>query len=396
MKQQKLKIDYWPIEKFVSYLRNPRKNDDQVDRMCGAIQEFGFRMPVVAKSDGQIVDGHLRVKAAKKLGMKELPVVLADELTEAQIKAFRLLANKSVEWAEWDDNLLALELDELKGLDFDLELTGFSLDDIDDLMAPTPSAGLTDEDDVPEPPEEPVTKPGDLYLLGKHRLLCGDSTVATDVERLMDGVTPLLMVTDPPYGVDYDPTWRMKAGVSGNTKKMGKVKNDDRADWRDAWALFEGDVAYVWHGGLHAGTVADSLTESGFTIRSQIIWAKDRFALSRGDYHWQHEPCWYAVRGTGHWAGDRSQATVWNIKAREDGGFGHGTQKPVECMKRPIENNSSPGQAVYDPFLGSGTTLIAAESTGRICYGMEIDPRYCDVIVRRFEEYTGETAKLVE
>jgi len=203
-----------------------------------------------------------------------------------------------------------------------------------------------------------------------------------------------LMVTDPPYGVEYDPAWRAKAGVNKNTKKMGKVENDHTAEWDESFRLFPGDVAYVWHGGLHATVVADSLQSCGFTIRSQIIWSKERFALSRGHYHWQHEPCWYAAKGTANWNGDRKQSTVWNIAARENSGLGHGTQKPVECMKRPIENNSSQGQAIYEPFSGSGTTIIASEMTGRCCHAIELSPSYVDVAVARWENFTGKDAKL--
>jgi DNA modification methylase len=216
---------------------------------------------------------------------------------------------------------------------------------------------------VPELPDEPVSIAGDLWLLGSHRLLCGDSTSAADVKRVLGNVQPHLMVTDPPYGVDYEPSWRKRAGVNLNKAKLGKVANDDRAAWREAWTLFPGSVAYVWHAGRHASTVQESLEAVGFEVRSQIIWAKDRFALSRSHYHWQHEPYWYAARGSAAWHGDRKQSTLWQIAARDDQGHGHGTQKPVECMKRPIENNSSPGQAVYEPFCGSGTTIIAAEIT---------------------------------
>ena len=212
--------------------------------------------------------------------------------------------------------------------------------------------------------------------------------------RLLDGVQPHLMVTDPPYGVNYDPAWRNETGAA-QTKRTGKVANDDRADWREAWALFPGDVAYVWHGALHAGTVAESLSATGFDIRAQIVWAKERLVPSRGHYHWQHEPCWYAVRGKGHWSGDRTQTTLWTIPSRDqDAATVHGTQKPVECMRRPILNNSSPGQAVYEPFCGSGTTLIAAETTGRACHAMEIDPAYVDVAVQRWQAFTGEVATL--
>lgn len=233
-----------------------------------------------------------------------------------------------------------------------------------------------------------------LRLKSKHRIICGDSTDAATVDALLDGEVPNLMVTDPPYGVNYDPSWRARAGVNLNKGKLGKVENDDRADWREAWALFPGEIAYVWHGGLHAGTVQDSLVATGFSVRAQIIWAKDRFVLSRGDYHWQHEPCWYAVRNKGNWTGDRSQSTVWNIPAREDSGVGHGTQKPVECMKRPIENNSEPGDAVYEPFSGSGTTIIAAEMIGRRCFAIELNPVYVDVAVRRWQAFTGRAAIL--
>ncbi len=390
-----LKTESWPIERLVPYVRNPRKNDEQVERMVAAIREFGFRIPVVAKSDGTVVDGHLRLKAARKLGITEVPVALADELTDAQVKAFRLLANRSANWAAWDEDLLALELEELQAMAFDVSLTGFDAAEIDSLLAKPTTDGLTDPDEVPETPAEPVSKPGDVWILGRHRLMCGDSTSADDVSKLLAGVRPHLMVTDPPYGVEYDPAWRNEALSGQKTKRTGVVLNDDRADWREAWALFPGDVAYVWHGALHAATVAESLVACGFDIRSQIIWAKERLVLSRGHYHWMHEPCWYAVRGKAHWSGDRKQVTIWNIPSKgQDADTIHGTQKPVECMKRPMENNSSPGQAVYEPFSGSGTSIIAAEITGRACLAMELNPTYVDVAVKRWEDFTGEKAVL--
>ena len=390
-----LKTESWPIERLVPYARNPRKNDEQVERMVAAIREFGFRIPVVAKSDGTVVDGHLRLKAARKLGLMEVPVALADELTDAQVKAFRLLANRSANWAAWDEDLLALELEELQAMSFDVSLTGFDVAEIDSLLAKPTTDGLTDPDEVPETPAEPVSKPGAVWILGRHRLMCGDSTSADDVDRLLAGVRPHLMVTDPPYGVEYDPAWRNEALSGQKTKRTGMVLNDDRADWREAWALFPGDVAYVWHGALHAATVAESLVACGFDIRSQIIWAKERLVLSRGHYHWMHEPCWYAVKGKAHWSGDRKQVTIWNIPSKgQDADTIHGTQKPVECMKRPMENNSSPGQAVYEPFSGSGTSIIAAEITGRACLAMELNPAYVDVAVKRWEDFTGEKAVL--
>jgi DNA modification methylase len=205
------------------------------------------------------------------------------------------------------------------------------------------------------------------------------------------------MVTDQPFGTRYDPAWRNKAGVS-STARIGVVQNDHKADWSETWALFPGVVAYVWHAGVHARTVAESLEACGLQIRSQIIWAKPRFVLSRGDYHWQHEPCYYAVRkgASGHWQGARDQSTVWQIAAAgdEDEATIHGTQKPVECMRRPILNNSARGDLIYEPFAGSGSTLIAAESVGRVCLALEIDPRYCDVIIQRWQHYTGSLATL--
>jgi DNA modification methylase len=230
--------------------------------------------------------------------------------------------------------------------------------------------------------------------LGPHRVACGDSTNAEAVAALLGDVVPLLMVTDPPYGVEYDPTWRNDRGIS-QSGRTGRVANDDRADWSAAWALFPGHIAYVWHAALQSVAFADSLAKEGFSIRAQIIWAKERLVIGRGDYHWQHEPCWYAVRKKGNWTGDRRQTTLWAIPNRDqDQNTVHGTQKPVECMRRPIVNNSNPGQSVYDPFLGSGTTLIAAETTGRVCLGLELDPRYVDVAVRRWQAFTGRAACL--
>jgi DNA modification methylase len=233
-------------------------------------------------------------------------------------------------------------------------------------------------------------------------VLCGDSTSAEAVNRLIGEVIPALMVTDPPYGVEYDPTWRDQAGL-GQTRQSGIVANDHRVDWSAAYRLFSGDVAYVWHAGVHAAEVATNLESAGFRIRSQIIWAKQHFALGRGDYHWCHEHCWYAVREgkSSHWNGDRTQSTLWQVAnlnpfggSHEEAATGHGTQKPVELMRRPILNNSERGSVVYDPFLGSGTTLIAAQLTERICYGLEIDPPYVDLIVRRWQVLTKESALL--
>jgi DNA modification methylase len=388
------RVERWPIGRLIPYARNARTHSEaQVDQIAASIREWGWTNPVLVGEDGTIIAGHGRVLGARKLRIKEVPVMIATGWSEAQKKAYAIADNKLTLNGGWDEELLGLELGELEALGFDLDLIGFSEAERAALTAQG-TTGLTDPDDVPELPDEPVSRPGDLWQLGRHRLLCGDSTKIEDVNRVLDNVSPHLMVTDPPYGVDYDPAWRKRAGVNLNTAKLGRVANDDRADWREAWGLFPGSVAYVWHAGLHSSTVQDSLEASGFEVRTQIIWAKDRFALSRGHYHYQHEPCWYAVRGTASWKGDRKQSTLWPINAREDHGHGHGTQKPVECMKRPIENNSSPGQAVYEPFSGSGTTIIAAEMTGRSTHAIELDPAYVDVAIERWQAFTGEKAQL--
>jgi len=676
------KVERWPIEKLVPYARNVRTHSPaQVDQIAASIRAWGWTNPVLVGDDDTIIAGHGRVLAARKLRIAEVPVMVAAGWSDAQKRAYAIADNKLTLNGGWDEELLGLELGELEVLGFDLDLIGFS-DAERVALASQGNAGLTDPDEVPELPEEAVSTPGDVWLLGNHRLLCGDSTSAADVRNVLGTVKPNLMVTDPPYGVDYEPGWRKRAGVNLNKAKLGKVANDDRADWREAWALFPGSVAYVWHAGRHASTVQESLEATGFEVRSQIIWAKDRFALSRGHYHWQHEPCqpagtmvqkviergagsqpakieevpietlregdfvvsynpyesvvrrrgrevtrfgerqfdglmhtisaagratratpehrfsvrlnpdaadkqvvylmrrgewwrvgrvsvfntrgfglatrladnkaeeawiisvhdtpreagcaeqvlscrygiptthwevdcwskapdrersaeliaaiyagldlsaltaratlllrdhrlerdhplirggerlmfsrratrfvracnvfarimqipmptaddefswvtvtgndatpfsgsvfsmdvdrdlhyvadglithncWYAVRGTAAWHGDRKQSTLWQIAARDDAGHGHGTQKPVECMKRPIENNSSPGQAVYEPFSGSGTTIIAAEITGRSCHAIELMGEYVDVAVARWQAFTGETAKL--
>ncbi len=389
-----------PPGRLQPYAGNARTHSDaQIAQIAASIEEFGFTNPILADGEGVIIAGHGRLLAAQRLGLEKVPVITLDHLTDAQRRALVIADNKIAENAGWDEETLRLEIEALQELEFDLDLIGFSDEELDDLLGGLdggPEGAVDGEDDVPETPDDPVSQPGDLWILGNHRLLCGSSTVATDVERLLGTVKPLLMVTDPPYGVEYDPSWRNQAGAA-KSRRIGKVLNDDRADWREAWALFPGDVAYVWHGALHATTVANSLIASGFTIRSQIIWAKDRLVLSRGDYHWQHEPCWYAVKktGKGHWAGDRKQTTLWQIANKDqDAETVHGTQKPVECMRRPILNNSSPGQAVYEPFMGSGTTLIAAETTGRVCLGIELNPAYVDVAVERWQQLTGEAATL--
>jgi len=400
MQRDHIQIEQWPLDRLLPYAANARTHpDEQVAQIAGSIAEFGFNVPCLVDERGVLVAGHGRLLAAQRLGLSQVPVIRLDHLTDAQARAYRIADNQIALNSGWDDALLSAEVARLKEDGVDLELLGFPEDELDRLLdgLDGEKGGNEDEDIVPEPPETPISRSGDLWILGRHRLLCGDATRASDVARLLGDVRPHLMVTDPPYGVDYDPSWRNDAGVSATTR-TGRVSNDDRADWREAWALFPGDVAYVWHAGVHARTVAESLDASGFPIRSQIIWSKSRFVLGRGDYHWQHEPCFYAVRkgATGHWQGARDQSTVWTIGGGgdEDTATVHGTQKPVECMRRPMINNSERGDAVYEPFAGSGTTLIAAESIERRCFAIEIDPRYCDVIIERWQSFTGAKAKL--
>ena len=392
-----LKITYCLLAHLIPYVRNSRTHSDaQVAQIAASIREFGWTNPVLVDGDRGIIAGHGRVLAARKLGIDRVPCIELANMTESQRRAYVIADNQLAQNAGWDLDLLKIEVGDLKDAGFDVGLLGFDASMLGGLLAPAETEGLTDPDEAPEAPTDPVSKLGDVWMLGRHRLVCGDCTDLGVVEKALNGVKPHLMVTDPPYGVEYDPKWRANAGLNKNKSKMGAVLNDDRADWRDAWALFPGSVAYVWHAGRHASSVQASLEACDFDIRCQIIWSKDRFALSRGHYHWQHEPCWYAVRAgsTGSWAGDRKQSTLWQIKAREDGGVGHGTQKPVECMRRPIENNSSPGQAIYEPFSGSGTTLIAAEMTGRTCHAIELNPAYVDVAIKRWQNFTGNQATL--
>jgi DNA modification methylase len=368
-----------------------------VAQIAASIREFGWTNPVLIDGADGIIAGHGRLLAARKLGLTEVPCIVLDHLSETQKRALIIADNKLALNAGWDSEMLGLELQELAAEDFDMGLVGFTDDELAALIAEK-TEGLTDPDETPEPPADPVSVLGDVWVLGKHRIVCGDSTDADTVAKCLNGVTPHLMVTDPPYGVEYDADWRNKAmridGTAIGGRAVGKVENDDRADWSEAWALFPGDVAYVWHAGNMAHTVAESLTKTGLNIRAQIIWNKSVLVIGRGDYHPKHEPCWYAVRKgkTGHYVGGRKQTTVWDIDKPRKSETGHSTQKPVECMKRPIENNSSAGQAVYEPFSGSGTTIIAGEMTGRSIHAIELNPAYVDVAVIRWQEFTGEKA----
>jgi DNA modification methylase len=333
--------------------------------------------------------------------LDKVPVMVARGWTEDEKAAYLLADNRLAERATWDVTMLGEELARLAATGFDMPVIGFDESALRALIAPFGGAFASDPDTVIDPPISPVSRLGDVWHLGRHSVVCGDSTNAAMAKLAMGELKPALLVSDPPYGVKYDPSWRGRADGKKAGRSTGIVLNDDRADWRAAWAHFPGDVAYVWHAGLFGGVVADSLIASGFELRSQIIWTKPHFVLSRSDYHWAHETCFYAVRhgAKSHWASDRKQSTVWQFSNNGAIGsperekvWGHGTQKPVEAMRRPMEHNSAVGDTVFDPFLGTGTTIIAAEMMGRVCVGLELNPAYVDVIVTRWQEFTGLSA----
>ncbi len=434
---QTLQIQFWHIDRLHPYIRNPRKNDAAVDRMCSSIGEFGFKIPVLARSNGEVCDGHLRLKAARKLGSwpsgdtTAIPVLLCDEWSEAQVRAFRLLVNRSATWADFDEELLALELQELNEADFDLSLTGFDPGEIDGLLA------IPDEERAnaaPPLPEKPVSRAGDLWICGKHRVLCGDALHAGDVARLLGERKPMLMVTDPPYGIELDSEWRDRAGLNpapgqkrttaskaaaksnpqypaepsymkhrtqGHTETT--ISGDTRADWSEAFELVSSlEVAYVWHASKFTREVLDGLLRIGFVHHQQIIWDKGRTVLTRTLYWFQHEPAWFVRKKNAPWYGRAGEnSTIWAspspkfiMGGSDEEKYDHPTQKPVELMRRPILNHLKRGQLVYDPFLGSGTTLAAAELTERVCLGIELDPKYADVAVRRWQTLSGKQATL--
>ena len=399
MQMNEIKFEHWPTSRLLPYARNPRKNDHVVDQMAAAITEFGFRIPIIARSTGEVVDGHLRLKAALRLGLETVPVILADDLTPAQIKAFRILANRSATWADWDEDLLRLELEELKLDDFDLALTGFDADELLEIMAgeETTSEGNTDEDAAPEVPETPVSKPGDVWIMGQHRLLCGDATDPASYDTLLGTERVAMIFQDPPYNVDY--------ANSPKDKLRGKhrpILNDNLGEGFQAFllaalkpALQRCDGAiYIAMSSSELDTLQAAFRAAGGKWSTFIIWAKHTFTLGHADYQRQYEPILYGWRegANRHWCGDRDQGDVWEIKKPAKNAL-HPTQKPVEVPERAIRNSSRPGSLVLDCFGGSGSTLIACERTGRVCRVMELDPKYCDVIVRRWQDWTGQKAQ---
>lgn len=397
-------VEMRAIASLVPCARNSRTHSvEQIDQIAASMREWGWTNPVLVDETGMIIAGHGRILAAQKLDLTEAPVMTARGWSEGQKRAYVIADNKLALNAGWDMEKLAVEIGDLRGAGFDVNLIGFTEEELAKMAGGT--EGLTDPDAVPEENARAVSVLGDVWLLGGHRLVCGDSTDAAAVAACLGQEKPHLMVTDPPYGVEYDASWRSKVMPKKNDKggwtdkdgrAKGAVLNDDKADWSGAWALFPGDVAYVWHGSLQTSIVLESLAASGLKPRSLIIWAKSHFAIGRGDYHPMHEPCWYVVRdgATGHWQGDRKQTTVWKIDKPQKSETGHSTQKPVECMRKPMENNSVAGNAVYEPFSGSGTTIIAGEQSGRRVLAIELNPIYVDVAVRRWQDFTGLKATL--
>lgn len=390
MKVSELEMIEMPVSSLNGYDKNPRKNDAVVDRMVESISQFGFRIPVVAKSDGSVVDGHLRLKAAQRMGMKSVPVVLADELTDAQVKAFRLLANRSANWADWDDDLLRQELADLKGMDFDLSLTGFDAEEISSMLdIPLDVGGLTDPDEVPEPPVVPVTKPGDVWLLGNHRLMCGDSTSIDAVEALMQGAKADVLFTDPPYGIDFAPQ-RGTHGKIMNDALEGEAFNEFLdAVFAAALASMKPDTyAFIWTGWPKIGAFEASISKF-FKIQAMHIWVKNNFGI--GYYSRpKHEPFYLCLNGKPVYP-SKAPADVWD--AAKVHKTIHSCEKPVSLIVDILDTYHK-NSLVIDLFGGSGSTLIACEKTARECRMMELDPKYCDVIVKRWEDFTGKKAVL--
>lgn len=392
-----MKIEQVKLDALIPYARNSRTHSDaQVAQIAASIKEFGFTNPVLIDETGSIIAGHGRVMAARKLAITDIPSIRLNHLTAAQKRAYVIADNKLALNAGWDDELLALELGELKDMEFDLSLTGFSTDEINALLTPTVVEGLTDEDAVPEVPEEPVTKLGDVWILGKHRLMCGDSTSVDDATKLCNGTAVDMLLTDPPYNVAYE----------GGTKEKLTIKNDSmgndqfRQFLRDAFVTADtvmksGAVFYIWHADSEGYNFRGACSDAGWLVRQCLIWKKSSLVLGRQDYHWKHEPCLYGWKdGAGHlWAADRKQTTILEFDKPSRNGE-HPTMKPVALFEYQMLNNTKGGDIVLDLFGGSGTTMLAAEKHGRIGYLMELDPKYCDVIVQRWQEFTGKTAYL--
>jgi len=391
------RIELWPVDRLVPYDRNPRTHSaEQVSQIAASIVEFGFLNPILVDTADGIIAGHGRLQAAKQLGLAHVPVVVLDHLTKAQKRAYVIADNKLALNAGWDDDVLRGELDALKNDGFDLKLAGFSDEELSGLLESDDAAGNTDEDAVPEAPVDPVTKSGDVYVLGNHRLLCGDSTILENVEGVLDGSLANMVFTDPPYNVDYGNTAKDK--MRGNNRT---IMNDNLGEGFEAF-LYDACVnmltvckgaIYVCMSSSELHTLQKAFVAAGGKWSTFVIWAKNTFTLGRSDYQRQYEPILYGWKqGTDHfWCGARDQGDVWFVNKPRVNDL-HPTMKPVELVERAIQNSSKSRDIVLDCFGGSGTTLIACEKTGRQARLIELDPKYCDVIVKRWEEFTGKEA----
>ncbi len=393
-------IEHWPLDRLKPYVRNAKMHGaDQVAKIAASMAEFGWTVPCLVADDGELIAGHGRVLAAEQLGLKEAPVIVLGHLTDEQRRAYRIADNKLTELGEWDEIVLSEELQLLASEDFDLSLIGFDDGELDALLSGLDDETDTDgEDDIPEPPEDPVSRPGDLWVLGNHRLLCGDATVATDVERVLADAKANFCFCDPPYNVDY-------AGGAGAEQagKGRRIKNDALGDafgqfLYDACVLINthtNGAVYICMSSSELHTLQAAFTKAGGHWSTFVIWAKNRFTLGRSDYQRQYEPILYGwPEGVKRrWCGARDQGDVWNINRPTKNDL-HPTMKPVSLVERAIQNSSRKGDLVFDPFGGSGTTLIAAENTGRKAALLELDPKYVDVIIERWQKFTGQQAKL--
>ena len=390
-----INIEYIPVAEIIPYAANSRTHSDtQVTQIAASIREFGFTNPILVNGENTIIAGHGRLMAAKKLGLDEVPVISLDHLTKAQQKALVIADNQLALNAGWDIDMLKVEIEGLKLEDFDLDLLGFDDNFLDGLFDKEPSEGLTDEDAVPEAPETPITVQGDVWVLGNHRLMCGDSTSIDALEKLTEGNLVDMWLTDPPYNVAYE----------GGTKEKLTIQNDSMDDdafrkfLRDAYVAADavmkpGAVFYIWHADLEGYNFRGAAKDAGWTVRQCLIWRKSSLVMGRQDYHWKHEPCLYGWKdGAAHlWAADRKQTTILEFDKPSRNGE-HPTMKPVELFEYQMLNNTKGADIVLDSFGGSGTTVIAAEKHGRHARLMELDPKYCDVIIKRWQDFTGQQA----
>jgi site-specific DNA-methyltransferase (adenine-specific) len=393
--KQESTIEYLAIEDLIPYVKNSRTHDDaQVAQIAASIKEFGFTNPILIDAEGGIIAGHGRVLAARKLKLESVPCIMLDYLTETQKRAYVIADNKLALNSGWDEELLKLEFEDLKAEGFDLELSGFSLDEIEAMSPEVIPEGLTDEDAVPDVRPDPISKLGDVWLLGKHRLMCGDSTSIDAVETLMDGGLADQLITDPPYNVAY----------TGKTKDALTIQNDSMSDdnfrqfLMDAFVAADavmkrGAVFYIWHADSEGYNFRGACKDAGWTVRQCLIWKKQTLVMGRQDYHWKHEPCLYGWKdGAAHlWSTDRKQTTILEFDRPQRNGL-HPTMKPVELIEYQVLNNTKGQDVVLDLFGGGGSTLIACEKSGRYSRLMELEPKYVDVIVRRWQEFTGKQA----